>query len=100
VLLVDDDDPLRAVIARTLRKAEFDVVDVDSGHSAIAQLECGSFDVILSDVYMPEHLFMSGYADNAVVQHGVLDSSVAYLQKPFTPSALLCKVREVLDARA
>ena len=54
VLLVDDDDQLRTVVARTLRKAAFDVVDVDNGQSAIAQLESGSFDVILSDVFMPD----------------------------------------------
>jgi EAL domain-containing protein (putative c-di-GMP-specific phosphodiesterase class I)/ActR/RegA family two-component response regulator len=54
VLLVDDDGQLRSVIARTLRKAAFEVVDVDSAQTAIAQLESGSFDVILSDVYMPD----------------------------------------------
>jgi EAL domain-containing protein (putative c-di-GMP-specific phosphodiesterase class I)/FixJ family two-component response regulator len=54
VLLVDDDGQLRSVIARTLRKAGFEIVDVDSGQSAITQLETGSFDVILSDVYMPD----------------------------------------------
>ena len=54
VLLVDDDHQLRKVIARTLRKDEFEVVDVDNGQGAIAELASGSFDVILSDVYMPD----------------------------------------------
>jgi signal transduction histidine kinase/EAL domain-containing protein (putative c-di-GMP-specific phosphodiesterase class I)/DNA-binding response OmpR family regulator len=54
VLLVDDDWQLRTVIARTLRKAEFEVVDVDNEARAIAELESRSFDVILSDVYMPD----------------------------------------------
>ncbi|MFO0758276.1 MAG: hypothetical protein U0359_17410 [Byssovorax sp.] len=42
-------------------------------------------------------LFMSGYTDEAILHHGVLDSGEAYLQKPLTPSALTRKVREVLD---
>jgi DNA-binding NarL/FixJ family response regulator len=41
-------------------------------------------------------LFMSGYTDDAVLQHGILDSGVAYLQKPLTPTSLTRKVRQVL----
>jgi DNA-binding NarL/FixJ family response regulator len=44
-------------------------------------------------------LFMSGYTDDAVLQHGVLDSGVAYLQKPITPGSLTRKVSEVLRGR-
>ncbi len=44
-------------------------------------------------------LFASGYTDDAIVRHGVLEAGVAFIQKPFKPDALVRKVREVLDAR-
>jgi EAL domain-containing protein (putative c-di-GMP-specific phosphodiesterase class I)/CheY-like chemotaxis protein len=100
VLVVDDDDQIRRVIARTLRKAELAVVDVDSGLKAIAQLEAGSFDVILSDVHMPDGdglellravrridldvpvVLMSGAPDVATAAAAVEYGAFRYLTKP------------------
>ena len=83
---------------------------------AYAEAHTAAIDLVLTDVVLPnmsgkaaaakilEHhpesrtLFMSGYADHAIVQQGMLDAGTAFLQKPFTPVALGTKIRDVLDA--
>ena len=77
----------------------------------------GTIDLVFSDVVLPEMsgkamverlrrthpesrvLYMSGYADDAIVHHGVLEAGMAFLHKPFTADVLAAKVRDVLDAR-
>lgn len=119
ILLVEDEDQLRAVVAETLRQAGYTVLEAQNGDEAIGYCtrHGGRIDLLLSDVVMPglsgrrvsdvaksirsdlAVLFMSGYTNEAIKRHGVLEASVPFLQKPFTPSKLRMKVREVL-ARA
>jgi len=118
ILLVEDDDQVRTVARGILTRSGYTVVEARDAAEAIersADLP-DSFDLMLSDVVMPQMsgpelakrlaneqpkmlvLCMSGYTDDSIVRHGVLDARMAYLQKPLTPVALTRKVREVLDA--
>jgi PAS domain S-box-containing protein len=118
VLLVEDDPAVRDLMARVLRQQGYAVLEAADGQEALrlARQHGGKIHLLLTDVVMPglsgmalarqlaplqpgmELLFMSGYADNAVVQHSMLDAGVAFLQKPFSSLALARKVRQVLDA--
>ena len=117
ILLVEDEDQVRAVAATILRRHGYEVVETSNGAEALAAAKkLGTkLDLVLTDVVMPRMsgrklaeallldrpdlkvLFASGYTDDAIVHHGVLEEGVAFVQKPFTPDALLLKVRDVLD---
>jgi PAS domain S-box-containing protein len=118
VLLAEDAAPVRAVARQILERNGYTVLEAPSGKAAIdiATQRHGPIHLLLTDVVMPEMsgrqladqltaqrpeikvLFMSGYTNDAVVRHGVLEAGIAYLQKPFTPDGLARKVREVLDS--
>jgi PAS domain S-box-containing protein len=120
VLLAEDDEQVRAVLRRVLGRAGYRVLEARSGRDALGVAERfeGRIDLLVSDVVMPEMggpelgsalrsrrpelrlLYMSGYTDDAVVRHGLLEGEVAFLQKPITPELLLRKVRETLDTPA
>ncbi|HKR13738.1 MAG TPA: response regulator [Pyrinomonadaceae bacterium] len=119
ILLVEDEAVVRGLARQILEQAGYKVLDASGGDEAIRLCteEMEPIDLLLTDVVMPETsgkevaqrltqlrpatrvLFMSGYTDEAIVHHGVLDSNVEFIQKPFTPVALARKVREVLDIK-
>jgi two-component system cell cycle sensor histidine kinase/response regulator CckA len=116
ILLAEDDEAVRGIAVRALSRAGYEVLAADSGPMALelARSHPGAIDLLVTDVVMrgmsgrqlaqelhelrPETpaLFVSGYTENAIVHHGVLDPEMAFLPKPFTPTALVRKVRELL----
>jgi CheY-like chemotaxis protein len=118
VLLVEDDPSVRGFVVQVLRRQGYTVLEATNGKEAlrVVQEEAGrKIHLLLTDVVMPQMggkeladrlkilqpdikvLFISGYTDNAIVHHGVLEPNINFLQKPFSPTALPRKVREVLD---
>jgi PAS domain S-box-containing protein len=118
VLLTEDEEQVRQMIRMILEMNGYHVLEATSGKEALAiyKEHEGQINLIMTDVVMPEMsgrelaqslevlhpgikvLYMSGYTDDAIVRHGLLYQEIAFLQKPFTPEALMRKVREVLDA--
>ena len=120
ILLVEDEDQVRAVARRALEKHGHRVIEAASPLEALewerALTEGEDFDLLLTDVIMPQMsgaelarrllelrptlkvVFMSGYTDDHLSAHGVTSASMSYLQKPFTPADLSRKVREVLES--
>ena len=115
VLLVEDEEMVRSVARRVLEQNQMRVVEAENGTKALAvfQASPADFDVVVSDVVMPgmngpalvdlllltrpdlKVLYMSGYANDALVNHSVAGRGFVYLQKPFAPNELVRKVREL-----
>lgn len=120
VLLVEDDEMLRRLGERLLKEVGYKVLAAPSGAAALEAVEkhAKPVDLLLTDVVMPgmsgrdlarelerrklaaRTLYMSGYTDDAIVKHGVLEPGIAFIYKPFAVEALAAKIREVLDGPA
>ena len=118
VLLVEDDDDVRAVVRQMLELKGYGVVEARDGEQALRVAEGweGRLPLVVSDVVMPRMngpefasrlrtvrpdtkvLFVSGYTDDTIVQRGVLEDGVMFMQKPFTAEGLARRVRAILDS--
>jgi two-component system, cell cycle sensor histidine kinase and response regulator CckA len=120
VMVVEDEQGVRDLVKHILARGGYSVLTAKSAEEAVQACaeKDGEIALLLTDVVLAKGsgrevaeklsamrpkmrvLFMSGYTDDAIVRHGVLDANTAFLQKPFTPDRLLSKVREVLDSNA
>jgi two-component system, cell cycle sensor histidine kinase and response regulator CckA len=115
ILVVEDEEAVRELIAKALRRYGYEVLVAATPRAALAVAsEAGRIHLLISDMVLPEMsgrelasrmltmqaamrvLFMSGYTDHAILEGGILQPGMSFLQKPFTPPALANKVREVL----
>ena len=117
-MVAEDDAIVRELTVAILKKQGYTVLAADNGESCLRQLadRQGRIDLLLTDVVMPDldgkalyleaadlfpglkALFMSGYADNVIARHDVLEEGVHFIQKPFSVQALAAKVREILES--
>jgi two-component system, cell cycle sensor histidine kinase and response regulator CckA len=118
LLIVENETAIRNLLQMALRKNGYTVLAAESGREALDLVRdhVGSIDLLITDVMMPDMdgpelvrqlavirpetptLFMSGYMDDALGEHGILPSSVNFIQKPFSPRGIAQKVRDILGA--
>jgi nitrogen-specific signal transduction histidine kinase/CheY-like chemotaxis protein len=119
ILVVEDEEFVRDLTTRILEQQGYTVLTASHPEEAIkhSQEHKNTIHLLVTDVVMPEMggrelatrlafarpemkiLYVSGYTDDAIMRHGILDRDLAFLQKPFTLATLSSKVREVLDTR-
>jgi CheY-like chemotaxis protein len=119
ILVIEDDDDVRAYVVDILRELNYSVLDARDAETALALVEQTrpEIDLLLTDVVLPglngrqaadrilalqprtKVLFMTGYSRNAIVHQGRLDPGVELIQKPLTQNALATRIGEILEAR-
>jgi CheY-like chemotaxis protein len=119
ILLAEDEEAVRRLASRILQLSGYTVLEARNGVEAVAvaREHQSPIHILVTDLVMPRMsgrqlatlmtqarpglrvLLMSGYTEQAVLRPDVLEPRVAFLQKPFTPTELVRKVREVLDGR-
>jgi CheY-like chemotaxis protein len=117
ILLVEDEDLVRHLSSQILEESGYTVIEARNGLHAleICEQENYKFDLLMTDVVMPQMggrelaeklksklpgiklLFTSGYTDDAIVRHGIIETNTSFIQKPFSPEDLSNKIREILD---
>jgi two-component system cell cycle sensor histidine kinase/response regulator CckA len=117
VLVVEDDDSLRKLAQKSIQPHGYRVLVAENGEGAlrVSKEHEGTIDLLITDVVMPKMggkevterlqplyprmkvIYMSGYTDRTIVNHGVLAPGLNFLEKPFSPEGLARKVREVLN---
>src|SRR5207248_2782660 len=117
ILIVEDESTILKLVETSLRSRGYNVLVASTAEAAesIASKHAGPIHLLLSDVVMPQTsgrdladrivemrpeirvLWMSGYTDDTIAHHGILEPGLHFLQKPFTPASLGDKIREVLD---
>jgi CheY-like chemotaxis protein len=117
ILLVEDEEIVRNLTRQILEGCGYTVIEAQNGIEALAisDKEIHEFDLLLTDVVMPQMsgselvaklkkkapnlrvLFTSGYTDDEVVRHGVIEANMNFIQKPFSPKDIADKVREIID---
>ena len=120
ILLAEDEDGIRELLNDILSERGYTVLQAKNGEHAVKCSEShnGEIQLLLTDVVMPKMngkdvaqnilrsrpdlkvIYMSGYTSDAIVSRGILDEGIEFLEKPFTPTSVATKVREVLDRPA
>jgi signal transduction histidine kinase len=118
ILLVEDEGALRRLLRETLEESGYEVLEAEDGGRAleIGEGYTGQIDLLITDVVMPgisghecaqkfkelypevRILYISGYTDDVLLRHGVLEEGFSYIQKPFTPATLIPRIKKLLDS--